>query len=189
MKSPMPLGFLKDIGIASHRKVIRRACRKVGPALASGTIDIAGAVTPAIINAIAAGAKILCVMPRASRCSGHRRVEEPYRRPNCLRRRAARAVHRLRRTRRHRARQQCHGRALIDQHLWAVNEFATGSVKTVDWVAPHPDEARKPERSDIEETGRRFSGCGLLAGLWPLAARAVRGSRHEILAGRAGAGG
>jgi ABC-type nitrate/sulfonate/bicarbonate transport system substrate-binding protein len=34
-------------------------------ALAAGKIDIAGAATPAMINAIADGAKILCVMPRA----------------------------------------------------------------------------------------------------------------------------
>ncbi len=34
-------------------------------ALASGSIDAAGAATPAIINAIADGAKILCIAPRA----------------------------------------------------------------------------------------------------------------------------
>ena len=33
--------------------------------MASGSIDVAGTATPAIINAIAGGAKILCVLPRA----------------------------------------------------------------------------------------------------------------------------
>jgi NMT1/THI5 like len=33
--------------------------------------------------------------------------------------------------------------ALIDQHPQAVKDFVTGSAKAVDWVAEHPEEARK----------------------------------------------
>jgi hypothetical protein len=46
--------------------------------------------------------------------------------------------------------------------------------------------------ADTEEAGRQCGGCGgqgLLAGLWVAAARAVQGSRYQILARRAGAGG
>jgi ABC-type nitrate/sulfonate/bicarbonate transport system substrate-binding protein len=57
------LGWLKDKGI----KIESEGYSQGGPeslvAMASGSVDIAGAATPAIINAIAGGAKILGVMP------------------------------------------------------------------------------------------------------------------------------
>jgi ABC-type nitrate/sulfonate/bicarbonate transport system substrate-binding protein len=57
------LGWLKDKGI----KIESQGYSQGGPesllALAAGSVDIAGAATPAIINAIAAGAKIVGVMP------------------------------------------------------------------------------------------------------------------------------
>jgi ABC-type nitrate/sulfonate/bicarbonate transport system substrate-binding protein len=57
------LGWLKDKGI----KIESEGYSQGGPeslvAMASGSVDIAGAATPAIINAIVAGAKIFGVMP------------------------------------------------------------------------------------------------------------------------------
>jgi ABC-type nitrate/sulfonate/bicarbonate transport system substrate-binding protein len=57
------LGWLKDKGI----KIESQGYTQGGPeslvAMASGSVDIAGAATPAIINAISGGAKILGVMP------------------------------------------------------------------------------------------------------------------------------
>jgi ABC-type nitrate/sulfonate/bicarbonate transport system substrate-binding protein len=57
------LGWLKD----KHIKIESEGFSQGGPeslvALASGSVDIAGAATPAIINAIAGGAKILGVEP------------------------------------------------------------------------------------------------------------------------------
>lgn len=57
------LGWLKD----KHIRIESQGYSQGGPeslvAMASGSVDIAGAATPAIINAITAGAKILGVMP------------------------------------------------------------------------------------------------------------------------------
>jgi ABC-type nitrate/sulfonate/bicarbonate transport system substrate-binding protein len=57
------LGWLRD----KHIRIESEGFSQGGPeslvALASGSVDIAGAATPAIINAIAGGAKILGVMP------------------------------------------------------------------------------------------------------------------------------
>ena len=59
------LGFLKEKGIRLEAKGDSPGGPESLAALASGSVDIAGAATPAMINAIASGAKILCVMPRA----------------------------------------------------------------------------------------------------------------------------
>lgn len=57
------LGWLKDKGIRIESEGYSQGGPESLVALASGSVDIAGAATPAIINAIAAGAKILGVMP------------------------------------------------------------------------------------------------------------------------------
>jgi ABC-type nitrate/sulfonate/bicarbonate transport system substrate-binding protein len=59
------LGFLKDTNIRLEPKGESPGGPESLAALASGSIDIVGAATPAMINAIAHGAKILCIMPRA----------------------------------------------------------------------------------------------------------------------------
>jgi ABC-type nitrate/sulfonate/bicarbonate transport system substrate-binding protein len=59
------LGWLKGTDIRLEQEGDSPGGPESLAALASGKIDIAGAATPAIINAIAGGAKILCVMPRA----------------------------------------------------------------------------------------------------------------------------
>jgi ABC-type nitrate/sulfonate/bicarbonate transport system substrate-binding protein len=59
------LGFLKGEGIRLELEGYSPGGPKSLAALASGAIDVAGAATPAIIDAIAGGAKILCIMPRA----------------------------------------------------------------------------------------------------------------------------
>jgi ABC-type nitrate/sulfonate/bicarbonate transport system substrate-binding protein len=59
------LGFFKDKGIRFESEGDSPGGPESLAALASGTIDVAGAATPAMINAIAGGAKILCIMPRA----------------------------------------------------------------------------------------------------------------------------
>jgi ABC-type nitrate/sulfonate/bicarbonate transport system substrate-binding protein len=59
------LGFLKEKGIRLEAEGDSPGGPESLAALASGSVDIAGAATPAMINAIAGGAKILCIMPRA----------------------------------------------------------------------------------------------------------------------------
>ena len=59
------LGFLKGKGIRLETQGYSPGGPKSLAALASGSIDLAGVATPAIINAIADGAKILCIAPRA----------------------------------------------------------------------------------------------------------------------------
>jgi ABC-type nitrate/sulfonate/bicarbonate transport system substrate-binding protein len=59
------LGFFKGKGIRFEAEGDSPGGPQALAALASGSIDVAGAATPAVINAIAGGAKILCVMPRA----------------------------------------------------------------------------------------------------------------------------
>jgi ABC-type nitrate/sulfonate/bicarbonate transport system substrate-binding protein len=59
------LGFFKDKGIRFESEGDSPGGPESLAALASGTVDVAGAATPAMINAIAGGAKILCIMPRA----------------------------------------------------------------------------------------------------------------------------
>jgi ABC-type nitrate/sulfonate/bicarbonate transport system substrate-binding protein len=59
------LGFLKEKGIRIQSEGDSPGGPQALAALASGSIDVVGAATPAIINAVAGGAKILCVMPRA----------------------------------------------------------------------------------------------------------------------------
>jgi ABC-type nitrate/sulfonate/bicarbonate transport system substrate-binding protein len=57
------LGWLKDKNIRIESEGYSQGGPESLVALASGSVDIAGAATPAIINAIAAGAKILGIMP------------------------------------------------------------------------------------------------------------------------------
>lgn len=57
------LGWLKDKGISIESEGFSQGGPESLVAMASGSVDIAGAATPAVINAIAAGAKILGVMP------------------------------------------------------------------------------------------------------------------------------
>ncbi len=57
------LGWLKDKGIRIESEGFSQGGPESLVAMASGSVDIAGAATPAIINAIAGGAKILGVMP------------------------------------------------------------------------------------------------------------------------------
>ena len=59
------LGFFKEKGIRLESAGDSPGGPQSLAALASGSIDVAGAATPAMINAIAGGAKILCVAPRA----------------------------------------------------------------------------------------------------------------------------
>src|ERR1700733_11973845 len=59
------LGFFKGTGIRFEAKGDSPGGPQALAALASGSVDVVGAATPAIINAIAGGAKILCIMPRA----------------------------------------------------------------------------------------------------------------------------
>jgi ABC-type nitrate/sulfonate/bicarbonate transport system substrate-binding protein len=59
------LGFFKGKGIRFKSEGDSPGGPESLAALASGSIDVAGAATPAMINAIAGGAKILCIMPRA----------------------------------------------------------------------------------------------------------------------------
>ena len=61
------LGFFKGKGIRFESEGDSPGGPQSLAALASGSIDVAGAATPAMINAIAGGAKILCsadVMPQ-----------------------------------------------------------------------------------------------------------------------------
>ncbi|KWV47648.1 hypothetical protein AS156_19635 [Bradyrhizobium macuxiense] len=57
------LGFLKDKGIRIESKGDSHGGPETLAALLSGSIDAGGIATPAVINAVAGGAKILCVMP------------------------------------------------------------------------------------------------------------------------------
>jgi ABC-type nitrate/sulfonate/bicarbonate transport system substrate-binding protein len=59
------LGFFEGKGICFEAEGASPGGPESLAALASGSIDVAGAATPAMINAIAGGAKILCIMPRA----------------------------------------------------------------------------------------------------------------------------
>ena len=59
------LGFFNGTGIRLEAEGDSPGGPESLAALAAGKIDVAGAATPAMINAIAVGAKILCVMPRA----------------------------------------------------------------------------------------------------------------------------
>ena len=57
------LGFLKDNGIRIESKGDSHGGPETLAALLSGLIDAGGIATPAVINAIAGGAKIRCIMP------------------------------------------------------------------------------------------------------------------------------
>jgi ABC-type nitrate/sulfonate/bicarbonate transport system substrate-binding protein len=57
------LGWLQDKGINIESQGFSQGGPESLVALASGSVDIAGAATPAIINAIAGGAKVIGVMP------------------------------------------------------------------------------------------------------------------------------
>jgi ABC-type nitrate/sulfonate/bicarbonate transport system substrate-binding protein len=57
------LGWLKDKGVRIESEGFSQGGPESLVAMASGSVDIAGAATPAIINAIASGAKIIGVMP------------------------------------------------------------------------------------------------------------------------------
>jgi ABC-type nitrate/sulfonate/bicarbonate transport system substrate-binding protein len=57
------LGLLKQKGIRIESKGDSHGAPESLAALASGAADLAGIATPAVINAIADGAKILCIMP------------------------------------------------------------------------------------------------------------------------------
>jgi ABC-type nitrate/sulfonate/bicarbonate transport system substrate-binding protein len=59
------LGFFKGKGTRFESEGDSTGGPQALGALASGSVDVVGAATPAMINAIAGGAKILCVMPRA----------------------------------------------------------------------------------------------------------------------------
>jgi ABC-type nitrate/sulfonate/bicarbonate transport system substrate-binding protein len=57
------LGYLRDKGIRIEPKGDSHGGPETLAALLSGSIDAGGIATPAVINAVAGGAKILCVMP------------------------------------------------------------------------------------------------------------------------------
>jgi ABC-type nitrate/sulfonate/bicarbonate transport system substrate-binding protein len=57
------LGWLKDKGVRLDQVGFSQGGPESLVALAGGSVDIAGAATPAIINALASGAKILGVLP------------------------------------------------------------------------------------------------------------------------------
>ena len=57
------LGYLKEKGIRIEFKGYSHGAPESLAALASGSADLIGIATPAAINAVAAGAKILCVLP------------------------------------------------------------------------------------------------------------------------------
>jgi ABC-type nitrate/sulfonate/bicarbonate transport system substrate-binding protein len=57
------LGWLREKGIRLESVGYSQGGPESLAAMASGSVDLAGAATPAIINAIAAGAKILGIMP------------------------------------------------------------------------------------------------------------------------------
>jgi ABC-type nitrate/sulfonate/bicarbonate transport system substrate-binding protein len=59
------LGFLKEEGIRIQSEGDSPGGPQSLAALGSGSVDAVGVATPAVINAIAGGAKILCIMPRA----------------------------------------------------------------------------------------------------------------------------
>ena len=59
------LGFLKGTGVHLESRGDSPGGSKALAALASGSVDVVGAGTPAVINAIASGAEIFCVAPRA----------------------------------------------------------------------------------------------------------------------------
>jgi len=59
------LGFFRGTGIRFESEGDSQGGPQALAALASGSVDVAGAATPAMINAIAGGAKIICIMPRA----------------------------------------------------------------------------------------------------------------------------
>jgi ABC-type nitrate/sulfonate/bicarbonate transport system substrate-binding protein len=58
------LGFLKEKGIRLESEGDSPGAPESLAALASSSADLAGIATPAVINAIAGGAEILCIMPR-----------------------------------------------------------------------------------------------------------------------------
>jgi ABC-type nitrate/sulfonate/bicarbonate transport system substrate-binding protein len=57
------LGYLKEKGIRIEFKGYSHGAPESLAALASGSVDSIGIATPAAINAVAAGAKILCILP------------------------------------------------------------------------------------------------------------------------------
>lgn len=57
------LGLLKETGIRLEFKGYSHGAPESLAALAAGSADLVGVATPAVINAIAGGAKILCVIP------------------------------------------------------------------------------------------------------------------------------
>ena len=53
--------------------------------------------------------------------------------------------------------------AFIDRHPQAVKQFVTASAQAVDWVAEHPDEARKLVAQILKMRGEDAAG----AATWP----------------------
>jgi len=231
------LGFFKEKGIRIQSEGDSPGGPESLAALASGSIDVAGAATPAMINAIAGGAKILCIMPRAgiskdlnskffvldsssitaakdligksiavNTLGAHLDfVIREYLRIYGLNKDDVKLVKvpgpQLDETLRHRqadvvavgawqspiaARIAAEGgvrvlftdhdvlgdmvlasnameKAFIDQHPQAVTEFVTASAEAVDWVAQHPEEARKLVAQILTKRGEDPAG----AVYWP----------------------
>jgi ABC-type nitrate/sulfonate/bicarbonate transport system substrate-binding protein len=55
-------------------------------------------------------------------------------------------------------------KAFIDQHPQAIRAFATGSAKAADWVAAHPDEARKLVGRLLTKRGEDPAGAAKWSG-------------------------
>jgi ABC-type nitrate/sulfonate/bicarbonate transport system substrate-binding protein len=227
------LGFLKGKGIRLESEGYSPGGPKSLAALRSGAIDVAGAATPAIINAIADGDKILCIMPRAgvtkavnskffvldsSPIKAAKDLKDKsiavntfgahldytireYLRLHGLSKDDVKLVKvpgpQLDRTLRQRqadvvavgvwqapiaAEIEAEGgvrvlftdhdvlgdivlasnvmeKAFIDQHPQAVRAFATASAMAVDWVAEHPQEARKLVAKILKKRGENPAGA------------------------------
>jgi ABC-type nitrate/sulfonate/bicarbonate transport system substrate-binding protein len=231
------LGFFKEKGIRLESEGDSPGGPQSLAALASGSIVVAGAATPAMINAIAGGAKILCVTPRAgvskevnskffvldsSSIKAAKDLKDKsiavntlgahldytireYLRIHGLNKDDVKLVTvpgpQLDQTLRHRQADvvavgvwqspiagkiaaeggarvlftdhdvlgdivlasNAMERAFIDQHPQAVKEFVTASTKAADWVAEHPDEARKLVAQILKKRGEDPTG----AVYWP----------------------
>jgi ABC-type nitrate/sulfonate/bicarbonate transport system substrate-binding protein len=231
------LGFLKGKSIRLESEGYSPGGPTSLAALASGSIDVAGVATPAIINAIAGGAKILCIMPRAgvnkdvnskffvldsSPIKTAKDLKDKsiavntlgahldytireYLRIHGLNKDDVKLVTvsgpQLDETLRHRQADvvavgvwqspiagkiaaeggarvlftdhdvlgdivlasNAMEQASIDQHPQAVKEFVTASAKAADWVAEHPDEARKLVAQILKKRGEDPTG----AVYWP----------------------
>jgi ABC-type nitrate/sulfonate/bicarbonate transport system substrate-binding protein len=227
------LGFFKDKGIRFESEGDSPGGPQSLAALASGSIDVAGAATPAMINAIAGGAKILCVMPRAgvskdvnskffvldsssikiatdlkdksiavNTLGAHLDYTiREYLRVHGLNKDDVKLITvpgpQLDETLRQRQADvvavgawqspiadkiaaaggvrvlftdydvlgdivqagNAMEQAFIDQHPQAVKEFVTASAKAVDWVAEHPDEARKLVAQILTKRGEDPAGA------------------------------